>query len=115
MLLLKLLELKDLPFFSLAIIFFQTFEVNIINDFIFMFDCSLILGDLEVAFNTLLTSTKGGVTCALVNNNPFSGRPTALSLADAELITTFDLAALTEIGRTKSILGVSQSQLKLLF
>ncbi|XP_071818149.1 serine/threonine-protein kinase SMG1-like isoform X2 [Apostichopus japonicus] len=67
---------------------------------------SLILGDLEVAFNVLLSCSKISVPCSFVTNNPFIGMTSTLTKSDAELIATFDLAALTEIGRTKSLLGV---------
>ncbi|PIK34773.1 putative serine/threonine-protein kinase SMG1 [Apostichopus japonicus] len=54
----------------------------------------------------LLSCSKISVPCSFVTNNPFIGMTSTLTKSDAELIATFDLAALTEIGRTKSLLGV---------
>ena len=64
-----------------------------------------ILGDLEVAFNTLLEAIESENQCSLVVGNPFS--EVIYTTKQAETVIVFDVCALAEIGNTKNnIIGV---------
>ncbi len=77
-----------------------------LNYFFFFNNCSLLLADLEVAYNTLLVSAHSPVTVDLATDNPFSS--SELSILEAKTIAMFNLNAFMDIGSAKSsIIGVS--------
>ena len=64
----------------------------------------LVLGDMEMAYNSLLTEADRQ-TIKLVSDNPFSH--VTYTHHHSEVVICFDIGALTEIANTKSnLIGV---------
>lgn len=66
-----------------------------------------MLGDVEMAFNSLLKSAKSDNQCHLVKSNPY--HEVVYNCKQAQAVIVFDVCALAEIGNTKSnLIGVSR-------
>ncbi|XP_038064648.1 serine/threonine-protein kinase SMG1-like [Patiria miniata] len=63
---------------------------------------SLLLADLEIAYQTLLAFTGSDTQFQLVPDNPIKGDQQPPTVQEAEVMVVFDLSTLSEIGSTKS-------------
>ena len=78
------------------------------HSLLYLFISSLLLADLELAYNTLLVSANSTETVKLAAENPFT-ETTSLNILEAKTIAMFDLNAFMEIASAKSsIIGVSK-------